>query len=145
MNHALFTAALLAATMLAQAEPVYKCTTDGKTSYTDHPCAHGASTILPPAPAGVDAGLGSVRGDDSRTQLELEKLRIERARRELAVAREDRRASQSAAARGKRCARQRLRVQWASDDVERLHGRAQERARVRVRRQRELLAAECPG
>ena len=45
---------LLAACLLANAlaNPVYKCSQGGKTSYSDRPCARGKSVELPP-PAGI--------------------------------------------------------------------------------------------
>ena len=45
---------LLAACLLsnALAQPVYKCTQGGKTTYADRPCARGKSVEMPPA-AGV--------------------------------------------------------------------------------------------
>ena len=128
----------------ACAQPVYKCTADGKTSYADRPCERGASVALPP-PAGVDANTGSVRTGDSRSLLELEKLRLEREKREQRAEREDRRAVRLAASRRKQCERLRLHVRWAEEDVARLHGPAQESARTRLRRRRETLAVECPA
>jgi hypothetical protein len=128
----------------ASAQTVYKCTADGKTSYADRPCARGASVVLPP-PAGVDASTGSVRTDDSRALLELEKLRLEREKRAQQAEREDKRAVRLAATRRKQCERLRLHVRWAEEDVARMRGRSQEQARTRLRRRRETLAVECPA
>jgi hypothetical protein len=73
---------ILAASLLStavHAQSVYKCTVDGKTSYSDRPCAHGASKPLPPPPAGISpADTMGPQGGDARTLLELEKARIAR-------------------------------------------------------------------
>jgi hypothetical protein len=133
----------------AYAQPVYKCSVDGKTTYADRPCERGASSVLPPPAAGADASLGRVHTGDARTLLELEKLRAAREKRELVQEHADRKAARSASLRRQHCARLRLRVKWADEDVARLHGKAQGeaemRARLRARRQRETLGVECPG
>jgi hypothetical protein len=128
---------------------VYRCTVDGKTAYADRPCDRGPSVALPPpmstSGAGVDASLGAVRTDDSRTLLELEKLRLERERRQRSDERADLRAARAAAARNKQCRRLRQRVEWAREDAAQAQGRQAARAQGRLRRARESLAVECQG
>jgi hypothetical protein len=131
----------------APGRTVYRCTVDGKTSYADRPCERGASVALPPA-AGVDASLGTVQGDDSRTLLELEKLRLAREGRERAAERQDIRAARAGAAHDKQCRRLRLRAKWAEEDLARSHGGKlgkEHAAQLRLRRARESLAVECAG
>jgi hypothetical protein len=115
--------------------------------------ARGPSLALPPV-AGVDAGLGSVRTDDSRALLALEQqrsaLQAQREARDARVRREERadlRASRAAGARRKQCQRLRLRVKWAEEDLARgaRSGAHADRAALRLRRQRESLAVECPA
>jgi hypothetical protein len=139
---------ILAACLLpavSSAQPVYKCSVDGKTSYADHPCAHGASKPLPP-PSGISpADTMGPQGGDARTLLELEKARIAR---DKAQAREDRvqaKAARTAQARRQKCDKLRLRQKWAEEDLARsAHGPKYEAARTKARRQRETLAVECP-
>lgn len=140
---------ILAACLLpaaSHAQAVYKCTADGKTSYADRPCAHGASKPLPPPPAGISpADTMGPQGGDARTLLELEKARIAR---DKAQAREDRtqaRLARTAQARRQKCDKLRLRHKWAEEDLARTaHGPKHEAARIKARRQRDTLAVECP-
>ena len=140
---------LLAACCFSQAlaaQPVYKCSADGKTSYSDRPCAHGRSAILPPPAAGVaPEGAETVATRDSRTLLELEKMRIAREERALREQREQERASRTAGLQRKKCARLRLRHKWAEEDVAKSHGKARTRAQTKARRAAETLAVECPA
>ncbi len=138
---------LLAACLLtnALADPVYKCTQDGRTSYSDRPCAKGKSVELPP-PAGIrPEGAESVATRDARTLLELEKLRIAREKEQERIDRADARQARIAATHRKQCARLNLRKRWADEDVARLTGRAKVAAQRRAKRATEALAVECPA
>jgi hypothetical protein len=138
---------MLAAFLLtnALADPVYKCTHDGKTSYSDHPCAHGKSVELPPAAGIRPEGAESVTTRDARTLLELEKLRIAREKQQERTDRADARQARVAATHRKQCARLNLRKRWAEEDVARLTGRAKVAAQRRAKRATEALAVECPA
>jgi hypothetical protein len=133
------------------AQTVYKCSIDGKTSYSDRPCDHGSSRALPPAPAGISpADTMGPQGGDARTLLEMEKLRIAREKEQARTqAREDRehaRSARTAQARRQKCDKLRLRRKWAEEDLARtVHGPAHEAARTKLRRQAETLAVECPA
>lgn len=138
---------LLAACLLtnALADPVYKCTQGGKTSYSDRPCAHGKSVELPP-PAGIrPEGAESVTTRDARTLVELEKLRIVREKEQERIAKADARQARIAATHRKQCARLNLRKRWAEEDVARLSGRARVAAQRRAKRATDALAVECPA
>lgn len=130
----------------ALADPVYKCTDGGRTTYADRPCATGRTRELPPPPAGIrPEGAESVATRDARTLLELEKLRIAREREQERAERADARQARADATRRKTCARLALRRKWAEDDVARTHGRARAAAERRLTRAREALAVECPA
>ena len=138
---------LLAACLLtnALADPVYKCTQDGRTSYSDRPCATGKSVELPP-PVGIrPEGAEAVATRDARTLVELEKLRIAREKEQERIARADARQARIAATHRKQCARLNLRKRWADEDVARLTGRAKVAAQRRAKRATEALAVECPA
>jgi hypothetical protein len=138
---------LLAACLLtnALADPVYKCTQDGRTSYSDRPCAKGKSVELPP-PAGIrPEGAEAVATRDARTLVELEKLRIAREKEQERIDRADARQARAAATHRKQCARLTLRRRWAEEDVARLAGRAKVAAQRRAKRATEALAVECPA
>lgn len=144
--------ALLAAIVLAGAssgtiaDPVYKCTAGGRTTYADRPCTTGRATELPPAPAGIrPEGADAVATRDARTLVELEKLRIAREREQARNDRADAREARAAAARRKTCARLALRRKWAEEDVARTHGSARAAAERRLARARDAMAVECPA
>ena len=137
---------LLAACLLtnALADPVYKCTQDGRTSYSDRPCAQGKSTELPPVGIRPE-GAESVTTRDARTLVELEKLRIAREKERERIDKADARQARVVATHRKQCARLNLRKRWAEEDVARLTGRAKAAAQRRVKRATEALAVECPA
>jgi hypothetical protein len=131
----------------ANAQSVYKCTIGGKTSYSDRPCEHGASSALPPAPAGISPGdtMGP-QGGDARTLLELEKARMAREKAQAKDEREQARLARGYHAKRQKCEKLRLRHKWAKEDLARsVHGPKQEAARIRTQRQAETLAVECPA
>ena len=77
----LLAAAALCAPAAHAADAVYKCRIDGKLSYSDRPCPEGQGQALPPPSAGIPVGdTAGVATGDSRTLLDLEKVRTERAR-----------------------------------------------------------------
>jgi hypothetical protein len=133
------------------AQTVYKCKVDGKTSYSDRPCAQGASQALPPPPAGISpADQMGPQGGDARTLLEADKLRFARdkelARNQAREERERSRSARTAQARRQKCGKLRLRHKWAEEDLAHtVHGPKYEAARIKLRRQAETLAVECPA
>lgn len=148
MRAFLILACLLPAAAFGQS--VYKCTVDGKTSYADRPCAQGRSKVLPP-PAGISAGdtMGP-QGGDARMLLEMEKARIAsdeaRTRVQAKEERAQARLARGAKARRQKCDKLRLRRKWADEDLARTaHGPKHEAARLKARRQAEILAVECPA
>lgn len=131
----------------AHAQDVYKCSADGKTSYADRPCARGESRTLPPPPAGISAAdtMGP-QGGDARMLLELEKARMARDKAAEKQGKVEVRQARAAEARRKKCDRLRLRRKWAEEDLARTaHGPKHEAARIRLRRQLDALAVECPA
>jgi hypothetical protein len=131
----------------AAAQPVYKCTIDGKVSYGEHPCAHGRTTELavPPAPAVAEAAEALER-DKAR----LAALQKERSTVEVREERERARSARAAEATRQKCERLRLQVKWAEEDAARAGKAAAgkagtESARLKARRQAEALAVQCPA
>ena len=149
MNHhlrapcaAVLCAAALAANTSA-AQSVYKCTVDGKISYSDMPCPAGAaasSTLaVPKAPAGVDDAAADLR----RMQKESAALQKSRQKIEEREARESERAARAAAAQRKRCAKLALTKQWADEDARRATNANADKARLRAKRAGESFSLEC--
>jgi hypothetical protein len=138
---------LLAAGLLsnALAQPVYKCTQGGKTTYADRPCATGKSVEMPPAAGVGPEGAETVATRDARTLVELEKLRIAREKEQRREDKADARTARAAAAHRKQCARLYQRKRWADEDAARLTGRGRVAAQRRAKRAQETLAVECPA
>ena len=126
----------------AAAGAVYKCHEGGRVSYADRPCA-GAGAELPvraaprPDPE-TQARLARAR-DMARA---IDALRAGRTAREES---DDERARRAALPLRKRCDRLRLQRQWLEQDLARTRGDAKEAARIKLRRQVETLAVECPA
>jgi hypothetical protein len=133
---------LYALVQAAEAQTIYKCTSDGKVSYGEQPCATGASSALAVAPA--------PSGTDAAQALERDKARLATLQKERALldAREERdraRAARTAEATRLRCERLRLQVKWAEEDAARAGKEAGASARRKARRQAESLAVQCPA
>jgi hypothetical protein len=126
----------------AGAQTIYKCTTDGKVSYGEHPCAAGKATELavPPAPSGEQAAAALAR-DKAR----LAALQKERAVVNTREERERERSARAAAATRQKCDRLRLQVKWADEDAARAGKEAAAATRLKARRQAEALAVQCPA
>jgi hypothetical protein len=144
------TAGTLSAPAAQAAGTVYKCRIDGKLSYSDRPCPEGQGQALPPAPAGipVDDTAGVTTGD-SRTLLDLEKVRTERAKQEAIENRESRAQAHAGHVRVRqleRCQKLQLQHKWLEEDLAKAQTPArQAAARTKLKRQRETMAVECPG
>jgi hypothetical protein len=137
------------------AQPVYKCRVDGKPSYSDRPCAGGggqtlAAPALPGSGAGIPVGdTAGVATGDSRTLLDLEQVRTERARQEAIEAREARaraRAGRVQIKQVQHCDKLHLQHKWLEEDLAKANTPArQNAAQTRLRRQAETMAVECPA
>jgi hypothetical protein len=134
---------LWAATLMAYAQTVYKCTADGKTTYGDTPCPAGAQTATleaPAAPPRDAAAAGALRRQQKQADA-LEKARLKREEREERDAARD---AQAAAVQRRKCDKLKLNKRWADDDARRATGQATEAARLRAQRAGEAMALECP-
>lgn len=121
---------------------IYKCHEGGRVSYADRPCP-GAGAELPLRPAPPPDPDTQARLERARDMaLEIDKLRAVHALREERAAAAARRA---ALALRKRCDKLRLQRQWLEEDLARTRGDAKEAARIKLRRQAETLAVECPA
>ncbi|WP_208277570.1 DUF4124 domain-containing protein [Massilia oculi] len=141
--HRLF--AIVTACILCQAQAagaVYKCHEGGRVTYADRPCP-GAGAELPVRAAPPPDPETLARLDRARDMvLGIDKQRAEQALREE---RDRDRARRAALALRKRCDKLRLQRQWLEEDLARTRGDAKEAARIKVRRQIETLAVECPA
>ncbi|NRR31218.1 DUF4124 domain-containing protein [Oxalobacteraceae bacterium] len=127
----------------AQAQTVYKCTVDGKISYSESPCAAGTGTVLavpdapaPPAP--------SAKAELKQLKKEADRLEKERHRKEAYEARDEDRAARDADIRYKKCGQLRQKQKWAEEDARGATLQNSEAARRKARRAAETVALECP-
>ncbi|USX24498.1 DUF4124 domain-containing protein [Oxalobacteraceae bacterium OTU3CINTB1] len=139
-------AAVLCAAALAgnnsAAQSVYKCTVDGKITYSDMPCPPGARAssmlVVPKAPADAAAA-----ADLQRMQKESAALQKSRQKVEEHEARESERAARTAMSQRKRCAKLALTKQWADEDARSATNANAAKARLRAKRAGESLSLEC--
>ena len=121
---------------------IYKCHEGGRVTYADRPCP-GAGAELPVRAAPPPDPETLARFDRARDMaLDIDKQRAEQTLREERDAERSRRA---ALALRKRCDKLRLQRQWLEEDLARTRGDAKDAARIKVRRQAETLAVECPA
>jgi hypothetical protein len=135
--------ALAAPQLPALAQTVYKCTADGKVTYSQTPCPAGAASAgvlaVPEAPA-ADTAAGA---DLARQKKQAAALEKERLKREAREDREADRNAQAANVRAKKCAKLRLNKKWADEEVKGATIPNEERARIKAKRAAETLALEC--
>lgn len=133
------------ACILCQAQAagaIYKCHEGGRVTYADRPCP-GAGAELPVRAAPPPDPETLARLDRARDlAMDIDKQRAEQILREE---RDGERARRAALALRKRCDKLRLQRQWLEEDLARTRGDAKEAARIKVRRQAETLAVECPA
>ncbi|MDQ1921254.1 DUF4124 domain-containing protein [Massilia pseudoviolaceinigra] len=105
MLHPMHILALCALSGAAHAGPIYKCTTGGKVSYGDQPCANGSATQLGAAPApAADPNAAKELQRQKDMLARLQKERATHDARQAQAARSDARAWQAAAVRQAKCA-----------------------------------------
>ncbi|MYM36713.1 DUF4124 domain-containing protein [Duganella sp. FT94W] len=134
---------LWAAAMAAHAQSVYKCSVNGKVSYSDTPCPAGAQAATLDMPAAPKADPAAAR-DLKRQQKQASSLEKARLKQQERDERDANRAAQTAAVQRKKCDKLKLNKRWADEDARRATGQASEGARLRAHRAGEAMALECP-
>jgi hypothetical protein len=134
---------LWTATAAAYAQSIYKCTVNGKVSYSDTPCAAGAQMATLEAPAAPKADPAAAR-DLKRQRKQADALEKARLKQQERDERDSARAAQAATVQRKKCDKLKLNKRWADEDARRATGQATEAARLRAHRAGEAMALECP-
>lgn len=134
---------LLGAPAAYASATVYKCTHDGKVSFTDLPCRDGQSVVMPAPP--VPEYSARDRATLARQGKELARLEKEHRKEEALAERARERASRAAAAQNKKCAALKLQHKWAAEDARAATDKQAAQARIKVRRAAEKMALECPA
>lgn len=137
----------------AHAATVYKCTADGKITYTETPCAASASATVLNVPAAPPPDPAAA-ADLARQKKQADALRAARLKQEALDERAAEKADKAAAIQRKKCAKLALQKKWAEDDARAAGGSstrittgaptAADRARQHATRAAELYAVECP-
>lgn len=134
--------ASLAVCASAPAQTIYKCSVNGKVTYSEQPCSAGSQATLDvPPPPPPDPELKERLARQKALAESLDKERHD------AAAQAARAARPVAAARvppqQQRCEKLRLQLRWAEEDLRKAAGPATEALRLKVERQAEALAVEC--
>ena len=128
----------------ASAQPIYKCTVNGKISYGEAPCGAGATQQVLAAPASPVLPLAQPE-QNAKLRQEAEQLTQQRHRREAREEQAQQRADKNAASKRDRCASLKLHRKWAAEDAARDKNAGKDSARtaLKARRADEQLALEC--
>jgi hypothetical protein len=133
---------LLAALSLdVHAQSLYKCSADGKVSYSQTPCERGNASVLavpdaPPPDPDAKARL-------QQQQRDLKELEQARHKREAQQERDDKVADREARARYKKCAKLRMERKHAEEDARNALIQKAESAQLKARRAADKVTLEC--
>ena len=126
----------------ASAQTIYKCSSQGKVTYSEQPCSSGKqATIEVPAAPPPDPELKERLARQKALAESFDTGRREAAAQAAKAARpvNDTRASP----RQQRCEKLRLQLKWAEEDLRKTAGPATEPLRLKLERQAEAMAVEC--
>lgn len=134
---------LMAFALPAGAQALYKCTADGKVSYSNQPCGKGVASALPvpAAPASDPAAAADLK----RQEREANKLGAERRKREAREEREGLAEARAVASHNKKCKKLQMQQNWADEDARGATLQNTERARQKAKRAADIYQLECRG
>ncbi|WP_151634210.1 DUF4124 domain-containing protein [Noviherbaspirillum aerium] len=135
------TAALL--TFSGASHAVYRCDVDGKTSYSDQPCASGRKLDIADAPPDAASNARRIEKGLAASKKELRQLEAQRRKHEAEASRKRQRAERKQAAMDRRCDSLERRQRWARDDAAAATGKASDKARKKAQRATEVYEGEC--
>jgi len=108
--------ALCLLTGATHADTIYKCTADGKVSYSQTPCAADAAGAVLDVPATAPPDPAAA-AELQRQKREADALQKARQKREAKEEREAAKSDAAAAAHRKKCAKLALQKKWAEDEA----------------------------
>ena len=126
----------------ALAGTIYKCHEGGRVSYGDRPCSGAGAPLAVRAAPAPDPATQARMARAHELAREIDARHAEQTLRENLDAERARRAS---LAQRQRCDKLRLQRQWLEQDLARTRDDAKEAARIKLRRQIETMAVECPA
>jgi len=125
----------------ASAAPVYKCESNGKTTYSESPCSGGKEMQGDVKPTEADQASAKQRADKEKA-IE-KKLADKRQKREAKEEKERLRAAKKSEAKDKKCAQLQQWANWANEDAAKISGPKAEKAQLKSRRTTEKYVLEC--
>ncbi len=117
---------------------VFRCDSDGKTTFTDVPC--NGTRLPPPEPPRRQPGDTDLLKRERAELAKLQKLREQRERQDSQI--RDL-AARGAAAREKKCRSLALQLKWREEDLREATADKTRSARTRARRASEKYQSEC--
>lgn len=138
---------LLISLLLALHSPAfatYKCASDGKITYSDHPCQNGKSSELDDTenkPSETD--IAKARQQNVEEKNKLKQLETARHKREAQQEKREQQIQKAVDARNKKCDSLVQKKEWAEEDVRRATGANLERAKLKARRATEKYKLAC--
>jgi len=135
------TALLLCASGSAHA--VYRCDTDGKTSYSDQPCANARKLDITAPPPDAASNARRIEKEIADGKKQLHKLEADRQKQDADAGRQRHRAARQQAALDKRCSSLERRQRLANEDAAAASGKAFDKARKKAGRANEAYEQEC--
>jgi len=131
------------ASATAGAQTIYKCTVDGKPTYSDTPCQAGTSAVIDvPRPPQVDTSLDTSLELARREKLSAQ-MEKERHKREAQDEREQERSARAANAQSKKCDAARLKQKEAEQAVNDASIKKYEHAQANAARAADAASLEC--
>jgi hypothetical protein len=145
MKTLLLAIALCALGSAASAGQMYKCTVNGKVTYSDKPCETGVAetkvgVYVPP----TDYGAMHIKNRQKALANQIDREKQQEEYEADRAARNRSYRAQQEAMDKERCVAMRASLRAREDQVRRQGGTDGEAARMQVRRQGEALAQQCP-
>jgi hypothetical protein len=145
MKKLLFAIALCALGSAASAGQMYKCTVNGKVTFSDKPCDTGVAEtkvgVYVPPP---DYGTMQIKNRQKNMVNQIDRAKAQEEREADWAAQNRGYRAQQEARQKEQCASARIQQRAREDQVRRQGGDDGEAARQQVRRQGEALAQQCP-
>lgn len=122
---------------------VYRCDADGKTSYSDQPCAGSRKLDIANPPPDVASNARRIEKEVAAGKKQLQALEAEREKSEAAAGKKRERAARQQAVLDRRCASLERRQRAASDGAAAVAGKAADKARIKAQRAAQAYEQEC--
>jgi hypothetical protein len=140
MRHLLIISAFIS--LAAPAHAIYKCESNGRTTYSDETCASKA-VKLEVHSGSAPADAEHARRTAAREKAELRRIEGEREKREAREEKERQKLARAETVKRKKCAALALQKKWGEEDAAAASGKSAERAKRNAQRKAEKFEMEC--